>query len=481
MASASRPSRRQFVQTAAAGAAALSVPGALTSALRAQDAAAGGQPLRLGFIGIGKMGQGHLNGFVGYRGIMVTAVADVDTTRREAARELVDSKYAEYERKGVRPCKSYTHYRELLADKEIDAVLIATPDHWHTRIAIEACKAGKDIYCEKPLTLTIDEAKQIVDAVRKYKRVFQTGSQQRSEGPFADAVDMVRGGRIGKIKEVHVGIGPTSKPCDLPAQDVPEGLDWNEWLGQAPQRPYNEVLCRQGLPDTYPFNPGWRDYREYSGGHVTDWGAHHYDITQWALSMDESGPSEVIAPDKAGDIYGARVIYRGSPAGDEIVVTHKQVVYEYDREVPAGKDKDGNATPARTERASESNGILFIGEKGRIFVSRSMLVSEPDTIAKQPLSASERKVHRTDGKGMGPHHRNWVDCIKTREKPICDVEVGARSVTVCHLANIAYWYLKPGQSLTWDPKKWEFTGEGAQQANAWRTRERRPGYEIPQA
>ena len=465
-----RPSRREFVQAAAAGAAALSVPGVLTSALRAEEFT-GGKPLRVGFIGIGKMGQGHLHRFTGYKNVLVTAVNDVDTTRREEARRHVDERYAELERKDVKPCKEYKHYAELLADPDVDAVMIATPDHWHTRIAIDACKAKKDIYCEKPLTLTIDEAQKLVEAARKHERVFQTGSQQRSEGPFANAVDMIRGGRIGKIKEVFIGIGPTAKPCDLPEEKVPEGLDWNEWLGQAPQRPYNQILCRQGLPDSYPFNPGWRDYREYSGGYVTDWGAHHYDITQWALGMDESGPVEVIPPDSEGQTYGAKLIYRGSPVGDEIVVTHKRVIYEYDRQVPA---KDGQ--PARTERAQETNGILFVGDKGKLFVNRSYIVSEPDAIGKQPLSDSEKKVARP-----GSHHQNWLDCIKTRNKPIADVEVGARSVTVCHLVNIAYWYGKPGQSLKWDPKKWEFTGDNAAQANAWRTRERRKGYEIPEA
>jgi predicted dehydrogenase len=471
MPSKSRPSRREFVKTAAAGAAVLSVPGVLAPAARAQDAAAAGaKPVRVGVIGIGKMGQGHLNGFIGYKGVVVTAVCDVYAPRLEAARETVDTRYAELKRQGVQPCKAYKHYREVLADPNVDAVLIAAPDHWHTRIAIEACKAKKDVYCEKPLTLTVDEAKRIIDATRKHQRVFQTGSQQRSEGPFADAVDMIRAGRIGKVKEVFVGIGATSKPFDLPEQPVPEGLDWNEWLGQAPQLPYNEVACRQGLPDTYPFNPGWRDYREFSGGHVTDWGAHHYDITQWALSMDESGPAEIIPPPNKGDLYGVKLIYRGSPAGDEIVVTHTNNI-EVNVVGPDGK----------VEKRSEGNGVMFVGEKGKLFVNRGMLVSEPDSIVKQPLSGSERKVHRTDGKGMGPHHRNWFDCIASREKPICDVEVGARSVTVCHLANIAYWYGEPGKPFKWDAQKWEFTGEGAEQANKYLTRARRAGYEIPEA
>jgi predicted dehydrogenase len=196
-------SRRDFVRASAATAvAATSASGVLTSAAFGQDKPAsseggGNKALRVGFIGLGKMGRSHLDKFVGYRDVFVTAVCDVDTARREAARAFVDEKYAEFERKGAAKCKEYKNYREVLADRDVDAVLIATPDHWHTAMAIDACKAKKDVYCEKPLTLTIDEAKRIIEAARKHERVFQVGSQQRTEGPFADAVDMVRAGRIG--------------------------------------------------------------------------------------------------------------------------------------------------------------------------------------------------------------------------------------------------------------------------------------------
>src|SRR4051812_5600698 len=188
-------SRRDFVKTAAAGAAALSTITSSSTLFAADEkpaAKSDAKPLRMGFIGIGKMGKSHLDKFVGYKDFIITTICDVDTERREAARKFVDDKYGEFERKGVQPCKAAKHYREVLDDKDIDCVLIATPDHWHTAIAIEACKAKKDIYCEKPLTLTILEAKTIIEATRKHDRVFQVGSQQRTEGPFADAVDMIR-------------------------------------------------------------------------------------------------------------------------------------------------------------------------------------------------------------------------------------------------------------------------------------------------
>ncbi len=471
MSSKENVSRREFVKAAAVSTAVLSAPAILSSTAFAEDKPAAAEaPVRLGFIGVGKMGESHLQRFVGYKDVVVTAVADVDTTRRDFARSYVDEKYAEFVRKGVQPCKAYKHYKELLADKDVDAVLIAVPDHWHTAVAMDACKAKKDVYCEKPLTLTIHEAKVLIDCARKHERVFQVGSQQRSEGPFADAVDMIRAGRIGKIKEVYLGLsGPASKPCGLLPEQPHAGLDWNEWQGQAPERPYNHILCQNGIPESYPFNPGWRDYREYSGGFVSDWGAHHCDITQWALDMDQSGPVEVRPPKKPGDQYGVELVYRNSPSGDgDIIATHKEIIYEYD-----GPDKDG-----KIQHLVKKNGVVFVGEKGKIFADRSVLISEPDGIVKAPLSDGEKKVYRPDGKGKTPHHQDWLDCIKTRRRPLCDVEVGARSVTVCHLINLAYWH---DTKLTWDPQKWEFTGENAEAANKLLTRVRRKGYELPEA
>ena len=340
--------------------------------------------------------------------------------------------------------------------------MIGTPDHWHTIPLIEACKAKKDIYCEKPLTLTIHEAKTAIDAVRKHDRVFQTGSQQRSSGPFRSVVEFIRAGGLGKISEVHVGIGATSKPCDLPAEPQDPNVDFNVWLGQAPQRPYNEILCRKGLPSTYPFNPGWRDYREYSGGYVTDWGAHHFDITQWALGMDGSGPNEILPPAEGeNDGHGAKFIYHSTPVGDNITVTHVNDVFTTERTVTS---KDGKTS--KREKVTEKNGILFIGEKGQIFVNRSYAASVPEEL----YSPGEHKDVK-----MVEHRQNWLDCIRSRQKPICDVAVGAGSVTVCHLVNLAYWHNK---KLNWDPQKWEFPGDS--EANGWRDRPRRDPYQLPE-
>ncbi len=453
-------SRRNFVRGSAAGAAlAVAAPTIISPfALGNDKVAAPSNRITLGFIGIGKQASGHLGALTGKSDTQTLAVCDIHKLRREAALQTVEKKYADLERKGSK-CDEYVDFRELLARKDIDAVVIGTPDHWHTIPVIEACKAGKDIYCEKPLTLTIHEAKTDIEAVRKYDRVFQTGSQQRSEGPFHAVVEFIHGGGLGKIKEVKVGVGTTSKPCDLPAQDPDPNVDFNTWLGQAPSRPYNEVLCRKGLPNSYPFNPGWRDYREFSGGYVTDWGAHHFDITQWALGMDGSGPNEIFPPESEKDGYGARFVYHSTPVGDNITVTHVHEVYKGERNVTS---KDGKTT--KREKVTETNGILFIGEKGQVFVNRSFAVSEPEELYSPGNHAGKQTGHRD----------NWLECIRSRQRPICDVAVGAGSVTVCHLVNLAYWH---GKKLVWDPKTWEFPGDA--EANAWRDRERRKGFELP--
>jgi len=470
--------RRDLMKGTATVAAAAAMTGAVaaptiipSSALGNDEKAAPSERLNVGFIGVGKQNSSHLNAFAGRKDAQVMAVCDVDTTRRDHFKQFINEKYSKLERKDYKGCDAYEDFHELLARPDIDAVFIATPDHWHTAIAIEALKAKKDIYCEKPLTLTIHEARMLIDAARKYDRVFQVGSQQRSEGPFRQACEIVLSGRLGKIKEVHVGVGPTSKPRDLPDQSPHEGLNWDRWLGQAPQQAYNEVLCRKGLPDSYPFNPGWRDYRDFSGGYVTDWGAHHFDITQWALQMDNYGPVEVIPPEKEGDKYGAKLIYRGSPVGEEIVVHHSEVVWTEPNPNPPRPRQGQNADDKPAGPRRETNGIRFVGERGELFVSRSTIESKPASIVKEPLSISEQRLYKSPG-----HHTNFVECVRDRRRPICDVEIGARSVTVCHLVNLAYWH---NQKLKWDPFRWEFVGANAAEANRWRSREQREPYRLP--
>lgn len=422
--------RRQFLQTAALAAAPLILPSAVFGRGRTRV----NDKIALGFIGMGIMNNDHLSRFLKDDGVVVLAVCDVDTTRRTAAKKKVDDAYSKSQ--GTRGCAEYVDYKELLARGDIDAVCIATPDHWHANIAIEACKSGKDVYCEKPLSLKLGEAKAMIEAARKYDRVFQTGSQQRTEydGKFRVACEYVRSGRLGQLLCINVGVGAPSVWCDLPEEPMEPGLEWDRWLGPAPLRPYNSILSPRGVHNFYP---KWRDYREYSGGQMTDFGAHHYDIAQWALDMDAGGPVVVEPPRDPKAMVGARFIY---PNGVQML----------------------HGGPS---------GVTFVGTKGSIHVDRGVLESMPDSILKEPLGDGDTHLPKAAN-----HHANWTDCIKSRQRCIADVEVGARTVAVCHLANLVYWNRRP---LKWDPVAWVFIDDP--EANTWMDYQRRAGYELPKA
>lgn len=429
----SRISRRRFVKSMAAATAAapLIVP---ASALGRDGRAAPSERITVAMIGCGKMANDfHLSTLLKMEDVQMVAVCEVDRTRREHAKNRVETQY------GGKPsfsgCDVTDDFREVAARDDIDAVCIATPDHWHAIPIIEACQAKKDVYCEKPLTLTILEAKRCIEAVNKYERVFQTGSQQRSStfGQFRLACELIRSGRIGDVKTITVGVGGPSKPCDLPEEELEPGLNWDMWLGQAPLRPYNSVLSPRGVHNHFP---AWRAYREYSGGGHTDMGAHHYDIAQWALDMDDSGPVEVIPPDDPSTGQGAVFRYAN---GVEMVHGGPQ-------------------------------GCVFTGTKGKLHIGRGVLTSEPEEIVSVPLGDDEVHLFQSPG-----HHRNWIDCIKSREKCIAPVEAGARTVTVIHLGNLAYEH---GRSFKWDPKNWQFVDDD--QANAeLLDRQRRDPWQLP--
>lgn len=425
-----RSTRRDFMK--AASLAGIAAPTVIRrSALGDDGQAVASERITLGFIGVGKQNGGHLGRFLGMGDVQVLAVCDVDTTRREHAQQrVIDQNSQQGNGAG---CDAYVDFRELLARDDIDAVVIATPDHWHAIPVIEACRAGKDIYCEKPLSLTIHEAKSMLDAVRKYERVFQTGSQQRSSHEFWLACSLVRSGRIGDVHTVNVNVGGPSKWCDLPEEEMEPGLDWDRWLGPAPERPYNSVLSPRGVHNHFP---NWRAYREYSGGMMTDWGAHHFDIAQWGLGMDQSGPVEIIPPDDPNAERGMRYVYANG-----VEVVHG----------PGG-------------------GVNFVGTNGEITVNRGKLESSPAEIIQEPLSRHDVVLERSPG-----HHEDWINCIRSRKRPLCDVEIGARSVTVCHLGNLAYWN---DRKLRWDPARWEFIDD--EEANTWRDRERRDPWQLPE-
>jgi predicted dehydrogenase len=387
--------------------------------------------ITLGFIGTGTQGRGLLHNFLNQPGTQVLAVCDVDTTRREHHKKIVDEFYSLKGEKEYKGCDAYKDFGDLIGRKDIDAVVIATPDHWHAYIAIAACNAGKDIYCEKPLSLTIHEARAMVQATRKNDRVFQTGSMQRSSSEFRKACELVRNGRIGKVQQVIVDVGPPSVPCDLPPETIELGLDWDRWLGPAPERPYNSVLSPRGVHTHFP---NWRNYREYSGGAMTDWGAHHFDIAQWGLGMDESGPIEIIPPADPKATRGVRYLYAN---GVEMI-------------------------------HGDSGGVLFIGTDGKILVNRGKFQATPESIGTEPLGDNAIRLYKSDN-----HGKDFLNCMRSRKRPICDVEIGCRSVTVCHLGNLAYWNHR---RLGWDPAKEQFIGDP--EANTWLDRLKRGGLSV---
>ena len=428
------PSRRTFLAATAAAPLVFS----RASGVSANDR------LAVGFIGVGTMGRGHLGGFLSRGEVEVVAVCDVVKERLDNAKATVEKKYADRIKSGgFKGPAAYTDFRELLAHKGLDAVVIATPDHWHAMPCILAARAGKHIYCEKPLTHNVAEGRQIVEEVKKAKVVFQTGSQQRSEfgGHFRKAVEYIWNGRIGKLKTIRIGVGGPAKPCDLKGEPKPEGTDWDAWLGPAPEREYSPVLCPAGVHKHFP---AWRNYREYAGGGLADMGAHHFDIAQWAMNTDGSGPIEVIPPEDPKAIQGLRFVY-----ADGVEMIHDRFA----------KDKDGKEI---------KSDCVFEGTEGMILVSRGGISSLPDTILKEPLGEKDKKVYPSNH-----HHVNWLDCIRTGKDTICTAETGHRSATICHLGNIGY---RLGRKLKWDPAKEVFVGD--EKANKELSREPRAKWKL---
>ncbi|MBI1246681.1 gfo/Idh/MocA family oxidoreductase [bacterium] len=391
-------------------------------------------------IGIGCIGLRYQGSVIALKASMygkIVAVCDVDSNVRDQAKASF----------GSTPHAS-EDYRDLLQRKDVDVVTIGTPDHWHTKMVIDACRAGKDVYCEKPLTLTIDEGKQLQKVVNETGRVVQVGSWQRSDHRFRQAVEMIRQGRIGKLSQVEVVLGKNKTGGPFEARKVPLNLNWDLWQGQTPDVPYLQERSH------YTF----RWWKEYSGGQMTDWGAHHIDIAQWAI---DSLPVEISGAANwptVKDGYNVPIDFN--------------VAYRYANGVTMTVADEGR------------NGILFTGDAGRIFVNRGTLSGAPvDELATNPLQRSDWKVYDFDnldrperaGKldAIVNHMGNFFDCVKARKTPISSIESQHRSVSTCHLGNIA---LQLGRPLTWDPENESFPDDKA--ANALCSREQRSGFEI---
>jgi predicted dehydrogenase len=384
--------------------------------------------INVGLIGPGgprggyRQGLGVARGMATKKGVKVVAVCDVDKVHLDSAATHFGTDTAKY-----------VDYRELLRHRDLDAVIIGTPDHWHAVQAVDAMKAGLDVYCEKPLTLTIGEGRDIVRATNQGKRVFQTGSQQRSDARFRMACELVRNGRVGRLRTVttHLPGGPAGGPFE--AKPVPEGFDWNLWLGPAPMTPY--------IPERTHGNFRW--WLEYSGGMLTDWGAHHNDIAQWALGMDDAGPLSVEGVGKNPPLVGQN-FYNTYPEFD--------VRYLYP-----------NGVVLRCTNQGE-NGVMFEGDEGWIFVSRGRIGASDPKLLEAPLPSNAVRLEASND-----HIQNFVDCVRSRKKPICHAEVGHRSVTVCHMANISLRL--GGRKLAWDARREQFLND--QEANLMLNRPRR--------
>lgn len=403
-------SRRSFVKTGLGGIlAAGAAPLVFRGSLFGQSAPS--NKITVGVIGNGMIAKQHVGSLTKRDDCRIVALSDVWQAKLETMRDMVNDAYGDAGGLGL-----YKHYEELIARPDIDAVFICTPDHWHAAMARAAMIAGKDVYCEKPLTLTIAEGRPLVETARQYGRILQTGTQQRSNKSFRKACEIVRNGLIGDLKVIRTRLGGDFPvPTDLPEEPVPEGLDYDRWLGPTPWRPYNTVRAKGD------YSGGWRCFYEYGGRRIGDWGAHHFDIIQWAMGADESGPVQFFPPG-----------WEGNP--------HQSYVY-------------GNGIKIeRVEDGTLKSMIEFIGAKGSVGVSRNdLFVTEPAELATLPLRGDQIHLYASED-----HQTDFFQCMRTRQRPISDVEMGHRSATVCHLNNIALALNRP---IRWDPAKEQIVGD----------------------
>jgi predicted dehydrogenase len=447
-------SRRTFLKRASLA----GVPFILPSRIWAADTQPNDKP-GMAFIGLGIQARGLLSNFL-HQDVTVVAMCDVDTTRREDGVRRVDEFYKNHPEKGTPGnCKGYSDFRDVLARKDVDLVCIATPDHWHAYITIAAMAAGKDVYCEKPLTYNIQEATAVMAAAKKYNRILQTGAMQRSGFEFLTAAELVRNGCIGKITRVDCNFGGPSRPHTDPAEDIPlePGLDWDMWCGGAPLVKYSDKLSPRGVHTFFPMV--WRMDDLFGSGYCGDWGAHHLDIAQWGLGMDNSGPVKVIKAarseaDKAKAEFGGR-----AQAG---------VVLEFAGGIQL------------THNPFSLFGTVFYGTEGTVSVNRgkfemkhgadvvSHFTKKEDGGSLDGALAKARKAFLTDSayttklyKTRGGHPADLVTCVKSRQRPCSNEDVGGRAAILCHLCNMAY---VRDAGFDWDPVKNTFangTGDPA--------------------
>jgi len=437
-------SRGQFIKRCASLAAMTGLP---LWYIERQELEAQQAPRKLGpndrpliaLIGAGSQGQGDALNARNYGDIV--AVCDVDRTHAEQAAKKLTS--------DGRVPKLYSDFRRLLERSDIDIIVNATPDHWHSLVNIGAAKAGKDIYGEKPLTLTVDEGRHVIKAVRENKRILQTGTQQRSSARFRLACELVRNGRIGKLLNANVWLPAGLRDGPFKSVPVPEGLNWDFWQGQAPWADYMPQRCHR----TFRF---WYDY---SGGTMTDWGAHHNDIAYWAIGL--LAPSVVESKVSAQPIPGGYTTF-----------TDYEVNYTYSNGIGLRirTTRDDSIYGSHINKAGQPNGIRFEGTKGWIWVSRDEITASDKHLLTDPLPENAERLYKSNN-----HMENFMDCVRSRKLPICDVEIGHRSATMCHLGAIS---MRTGLKLNWDAQTERFTGDNSEHANTYLKREMRKPYDY---
>ena len=395
----------------------------------------------IGGIGVGNQGSGLVSSFA--KRVSVAAISDVYLPRAEE----VAGKFG--------AGSVHQDYRAMLDRKDIDAVIVATPHHWHALCCIHAAQAGKDIYCEKPLAYSIVEGRRVVEAVRKYGRVLQTGMQQRSGSKEQAGCRLVRAGGLSTISRVIASNYASPMDPDFPEQPVPAGLDWERWCGPADLLPFNKVVWDNRS------NPSWVSLRPFSGGAMTDWGAHGLDMAQWGLGMDTSGPEEVWVE---GTAFEPQVSTPEKPGGRQKGPNGPKVCMRY----------PGDILLELT--SGPQFGVTFVGEKGRLTLQRGGFKADPADLAVAPAATESVEIIRSTD-----HHQNWLDCIKSRAEPAAGVEVGQRSTSLGHLANIARWVSgltgETDKRLRWDAAAERFTN--SDEANRFLSRPYREGYTLP--
>jgi len=411
--------RRRFLQWSTAVTLPTIVP---SSALGHSSSVAPSDRIAMGFIGLGTQGTSLMRAFLGHKDVQVVAVCDVLESQRQEAKDLVDQRY------GNADCLTYNDFRAVCGRKDIDAVCIATPDHWHVLVSLEAARNGKDMYTEKALGLAVAWDKALQVACRRYGTVFQWGTQQRSDRNFRFACELVRNGRIGKLQTILVGVPHDFPVPNQPTQPVPPGLDYDLWLGPAPWAPYTYQRCRPWTKEESYSN--WYHISDYClGGIGGYWGVHHVDIAQWGHGTDDSGPVE---------IEGTAVFPKDGLADCAISwkVTHKYA--------------DG-VTMVYMDNKQHKQGVTFQGSEGWVHVSRQGIWAEPESLLKAVIGPDE--VHLIESTG---HQRNFLDAVKTRGPTICPIDVAVRTDTICHLTDIC---TRLGRKLHWDPQKEDFVND----------------------